>query len=145
MPIDKAVAEFNLWYRSEHPRGGKCKWATSLMSSFQFYLEHLRLPLDKLTPGELERFKMWRRENDIHDNTLHKQMLLIRSFCTYGRKNGWIKGDPFAKGEDIEVKIPSEQESTAMRVLSLEEEARYLNAAKLESIDLFDVATIMKE
>lgn len=145
MPIDKAVAEFNVWYRSEHPRGGKCKWATSLMSSFQFYLERLRLPLDKLTPGELERFKMWRRENDIHDNTLHKQMLLIRSFCAYGRKNGWIKGDPFAKGEDIEVKIPSEQESTAMRVLSLEEEARYLNAARLESIDLFDVATIMKE
>jgi len=145
MPIDRAISEFNAWYRSEHPRGGKCKWQASLMASFQFYLEKLRLPLNRLTPGELERFKMWRRESGIHDNTLHKQLLIIRSFCAYARKNGWIAGDPFARGEDIEVKIPSEQDSTAMRVLSPDEEARYLTAARQESTDLFDVATIMLE
>lgn len=145
MPLDRAVAEFNEWYKSEHPRGGKCKWAAALMASFQYYLEQSRVPLHKLTPGDLERFKMWRRENDIHDNTLHKQLLLIRSFCAYARKNGWLTGDPFARGEDIEVKIPVEQESTVMRVLSPDEVARYLAAAKRESIDLFDVASIMHE
>ena len=43
---------------------------------------------------------MWRRENGIHDNTLHKQLLLIQSLellrlCKKERKNGWIKGDPW--------------------------------------------------
>ncbi|MFZ0593043.1 MAG: hypothetical protein WAM39_21480 [Bryobacteraceae bacterium] len=60
----------------------------------------MRFPLNKITPGDLERFKMWRRENGIHDNTLHKQLLLIQSLellrlCKKERKNGWIKGDPW--------------------------------------------------
>lgn len=88
---------------------------------------------------------MWRRDNDIHDNTLHKQLLLIRKFFRHARKHGWINNDPFARGEDIEVKIPSEQESDAMHVLSPEEEDEYLKAAKQESADLYDIAAIMLE
>jgi integrase len=41
------------------------------------------------------------------------------------------------------VKIPREQDSDAMRVLSPDEEVRYLTAAARESTDLADVATIM--
>jgi hypothetical protein len=41
------------------------------------------------------------------------------------------------------MKIPSEQDSDAMRVLLPEEEVRYLTAAAKETIDLADIATIM--
>jgi integrase len=68
---------------------------------------------------------------------------LLGQFFRYARKQGWIKGDPFAKGEDAEVRIPREKGSDVMRVLSPDEEVQYLTAAKRESIDLADVATIM--
>lgn len=140
--LDHAVPKFMSWYRSEH-QNRKCKWAASLMASFQFYLERTKWPLARIGPAQLEDFKMWRRQNDIHDNTLRKQLLLLRQFFRYARKQGWTNGDPFAKGEDAEVKIPREQDSDAMRVLSPEEEVRYLTAAAKETIDLADVATIM--
>lgn len=140
--LDHAVPKFMSWYRSEH-QNRKCKWAASLMASFQFYFEQTKCPLARIGPAQLEDFKTWRRENDIHDNTLRKQLLLLGQFFRYARKQGWTKGDPFAKGEDAEVKIPREQESDAMRVLSPEEEIRYLAAARKETPDLADVATIM--
>ena len=138
-PLDHAVPKFISWYRSEHQN----KWATSLMASFQFYFEQTKCPLALIGPAQLEDFKTWRRENNIHDNTLRKQLLLLGQFFRYARKQGWIKGDPFAKGEDAEVKVPREKDSNVMRVLSPHEEAQYLTAAKRETIDLADVATIM--
>ncbi|MEX2261064.1 MAG: tyrosine-type recombinase/integrase [Bryobacteraceae bacterium] len=140
--LDHAIPKFMAWYRSEH-QNRKCKWAASLMASFQFYFEQTKCPLTRIGPAQLEDFKTWRRENAIHDNTLRKQLLLLRQFFRYARKQGWTKGDPFAQGEDAEVKIPREQDSDAMRVLSPDEEVRYLTAAARESIDLADVATIM--
>jgi hypothetical protein len=69
----------------------------------------------------------------------------LASFFKYARKQGWIKGDPFNRGEHTEVKIPRQQDSDAMRVLSAAEDELYLAAARKESADLADVATIMKE
>jgi integrase len=140
--LDYAVPKFMAWYRSEH-QNRKCKWAASLMASFQFYFEQTKCPLARIGPAQLEDLKTWRRQNEIHDNTLRKQLLLLGQFFRYARKQGWTKGDPFAKGEDAEVRIPREQDSDAMRVLSPEEELQYLRAAEKESIDLADVATIM--
>lgn len=140
--LDHAVPKFMSWYRSEH-QNRKCKWAASLMASFRFYFEQTKCPLTRIGPAQLEDFKMWRRENKIHDNTLRKQLLLLGQFFRFARKQGWTKGDPFAKGEDAEVKIPREQDSDAMRVLSPEEEVQYLRAAAKESMDLADVAMVM--
>jgi integrase len=145
VPLDQAVSHFMRWYRSEHPRGGKCKWASSLMASFQFYFDQTRRPLSVMGPAELEEFKMWRRENSIHDNSLRKQLLLLNQFFRHARKHGWMKTDPFAKGQDGEVRIPTEQDSTAMHVLSPMEEARYFAEARTVDMDLADVAAIMKE
>jgi integrase len=140
--LDHAIPKFMSWYRSEH-QNRKCKWAASLIASFQFYFEETKCPLTLIGPAQIEDFKTWRRGNDIHDNTLRKQLLLLRQFFRYARKQGWTRGDPFAIGEDAEVKIPREQNSHAMRVLSPDEEIQYLKAAARESIDLADVATIM--
>jgi hypothetical protein len=141
-PLDHAVPKFVSWYRSEH-QNRRCKWAASLMASFQFYFEQIKCPLALIGSAQLEDFKTWRRENNIHDNTLRKQLLLLSQFFRYARKKGWITGDPFAKGEDAEVRVPREKDSDVMRVLSPHEETQYLTAAKRESIDLADVATIM--
>jgi hypothetical protein len=136
MSLGQAIPHFMRWYRSEHVRGGKCTWAQALMSSFQFYFEQARRPLVDIGPADLEAFKMWRRDNNIHDNTLHKQLLLIRKFFEHTRKHGWSLNDPFARGLDGEVKIPSEQESDAMWVLSPEEESLYLPRRKRASTSL---------
>jgi integrase len=145
MPVANAIREFMVWYRSEHPLGGECKWAKSLMASFDFYVSQSRLRLVDLGPSDIEGFKVWRRETGIRDNSLRKQLLLMREFFLYSRKRGWMLNDPFALGEEIEVKIPAERDSTAMHVLSLDEEKLYLSAANEVTIDLSDVATIMKE
>jgi integrase len=113
------------------------------MASFRFYFEENHILLARIGPAELEDFKMWRRDNDIHDNSLRKQLLLLGQFFKYSRKQGWIKSDPFAKGDDDEVKIPSEQDSSIMRVLSPKEEETYLAAARIVSLELADVAAIM--
>jgi hypothetical protein len=68
--VHEGVSHFMRWYVSEHPRGGKCKWAQALMSSFEYYLEQKRWSLADVGPVGLEAFKMWRRQNDIHNNTL---------------------------------------------------------------------------
>lgn len=141
--LAQAVPKFMAWYRSEHGNG-KCKWAASLMASFQYWCEESRVPLPKLGPAQMEDFKQWRRSTSIKDNTLRKQLLLLGQFFRYCRKQGWMDSDPFAKGQDAEVKIPAEQDSDAMRVLSPAEEVKYLAAAK-ECQDLIDVATIMAQ
>lgn len=139
--LAQAVPKFMTWYRGEHANR-KCKWAASLMASFQFWCEESRIPLAKLGPAQLEDFKLWRRSNSIKDNTLRKQLLLLVQFFRYCRKQGWFEGDPFAKDQDAEVKIPAEQDSDAMRVLSPAEELAYQTAAQ-KCQDLVDVATIM--
>lgn len=141
--LDKAVPRFMAFYRGEHGNG-KCKWAASLMASFQFWCEESRVPLSRIGPAQIEDFKQWRRSNTIKDNTLRKQLLLLSQFFRYCRKQGWIEGDPLAKGLDAEVKIPAEQASDAMRVFSPAEEVAYLTAAK-KCQDLVDVATIMAQ
>jgi integrase len=143
--VGEAIEKFMTWYKSEHPLGGDCKWAASLLASFEYYLDHNRIKLAEVQPSDLENFKQWRRDTHVHENTLHKQLLLINKLFVFSRRNGWLSYDPFAKGEDIEVKVPPERDSTVMHVLSLDEERLYLAAAKEQCLDLFDVATIMKE
>jgi hypothetical protein len=133
--LDQAVPRFVAWYRGEHG-GRKCKWAVSLMASFQFYFESSRVPLQRIDAGALEDFKSWRCENAIGDCTLRKQLILISSFFTYARQHGWTKANPFDKTTDDRVKIPAEPESTAMHVFTPKEESLYLAAAKAESQDL---------
>ena len=55
-PLDHEVPKFVSWYRSEH-QNRKCKWAASLMASFQFYFEQLKCPLTRIGPAQLEDFK----------------------------------------------------------------------------------------
>jgi site-specific recombinase XerD len=113
------------------------------MASFQYYFEQTGCALARIGPAELENFKTWRRENNVHDNSLRKQLLLLGQFFKFSRKHGWVQGDPFAAGQDAEVVVPVEQDSDAMHVLSPDEEVRYFTAALQESIDLHDVALIM--
>lgn len=136
--LSEAVGNFVTWYKGEHPNGDG-KWAPSMMNSFQFFFTEIHpRAIAQLKPADIEAFKQWRRETNIHSNTLRKQLILLRQFFTYARKHGWLSSDPLA-----EVKIPSEQGSDIMHVLSPAEEETYLKAAGELSLDLADVATIM--
>jgi integrase len=142
--LDQAVVKFIVHYRAEH-QNRKCKWAVSLMASFQYYFTSMRCLLPRIGAVELEDFKQWRRENSIGDCTLRKQLILIAQFFKYARKHGWTKGNPFDKDNDDCVTIPAEPESDVMRIFKPAEESAYLTAAKQESQDLYDICVIMKE
>jgi len=67
------------------------------MASFQFDFEQTGCPLARIGPAQLEHFKTRRRENNIHDNSLGKQLMLLGQFFQFSRKNGWTQGDPLGK------------------------------------------------
>lgn len=146
--VEYAVEKFVDWYRSQHPRGGACKWAVSLMRNSQiFFTEFAKVPLTKITPGTLEDFKVWRATDDLYgvdsSNTVRKQLLLLAKFFRYCRKQGWMVSDPFVAGPEDRVEIPAEEESDDIYVLSPEDERDYLAAALTISTDLHDLTKIM--
>lgn len=141
VPLRDAIRDFLEWYRGEHPNGNH-KWAASLMSSFEMYFLVVNpRALHQMEPADMEDFKTWRRaEHNIHGNSLRKQLIMIRQFFAFARKKGWLNGDPL-----FEVKIPAEQGTDVMHVLSPAEEKAYFAAAAEASQDLFDVGMIMLE
>jgi integrase len=147
--LNLAVEQFFEFYCSEH-KNRPCKWAKSLLSAFTFYFTDPATfcPLSKIDASKMEDFKVWRRGNPVHDNTLRKNLLLIGQFFSYARKKGWIVGDPFtfvdASGHQDKVKIPAEDKTSQVwHILTPTEEKTYLAAAaSLRNLDLFDTATI---
>ena len=144
-----AMDQFFEFYRSEH-KNRPCKWAKSLLSAFTFYFTDPATfcPVSNFGPSQMEDFKVWRRANPVHDNTLRKNLLLVDQFFSYARKKGWLAGDPFtfvdASGHEDKVKIPTEDKTCQVwHILTPTEEKNYLAAAaSLRSLDLFDTATI---
>ena len=123
-PLTEAVAQFLTWYQSEHPHGIN-KWSQCIMRSFTYFftVESPRT-LSDINPADMENLKVWRREtNGVGSNTLRKNLLMFRHFNRYAQKFGWTSCDWFAS-----VKIPAEQGSDAMHVLTAEEETAYFKA-----------------
>lgn len=136
----EAIEQFLTWYAGEHPNGNP-KWSRSMLNSFLFFFTTMQpCLLSQLGQAHMEAFKTWRRSIDIKDNSLRKQLILLRQFFNYARKHGWMSRDPLA-----DVKIPAEQGSDAMHVLSPAEEREYFKAASELSPDLYDVGRIMLE
>jgi integrase len=88
------------------------------------------MPLERLTYGELERFRAIRFTTDTKRKrppavgTVNRDLAVLRSMVRIALRDGWIARDPFADGPPL---ILRSAERKRERVLSREEEARILD------------------
>ena len=128
------VKEFLPWSRQQHrahPR--TCERQES--SSKPLILFFGRLRLDGITPAEIEKFKV-KRSQSISQTGTNRDLAALRVMLNYALRHSYIPKNPFG-----EVKLFPEGPGN-MRIVSHEEQARYIAAA---SPLLRDVATLMAE
>jgi len=117
----------------EHPNTAR-RQAVSVASLRELF-GHRRL--DQITPGDLDHFKTWRRENCIKEVTIRHDLLALSQLFQLGQRHGWCHSNPVR-----DVKLPSDEESRNETVLSYEEERQYFRAASHHR-NLFDVGRLM--
>jgi len=62
--------------------------------------------------------------HQVRDVTVRHDLHALSVFLRYGRKQGWVTGDPM-----VDVKIPSDRDAVREHVVTAEEEAAYFAAA----------------
>jgi integrase len=95
------------------------------------------LRLDEITADGIERFKQGRLEQGLSPSTVNRDLACLRRILLFAVKKDVIATTPF-----VAHKVEFLEESRRERVLSFEEERKYLARA---SQPLLDVATIMLE
>lgn len=93
--------------------------------------------LDEITADEIERFKQSRMEDGRSPSTVNRDLPCLRRILFYAMKKDLLAVTPF-----VAHKVEFLEEHRRERVLSFEEERKYLAAA---TQPLRDVATIMVE
>ena len=93
--------------------------------------------IDDITPGDLENYKVWRRENHIKEVTLRHDLHAASQLFQFARKHQWLNHDPL-----VGVKIPSDQDARNDYVLNDDNEQIYLQAAAKHD-NLYDLAILM--
>lgn len=133
-----AVESFLAWARTEYApetarrldislRGAKAYWGGPMI-------------LADMTAGQVEDFKRWRRTaGSVAEVTLRHDLHALSKLLQYGRKHGWLDGDPL-EGVDV----PSDADSRRERILTPEEERAYFAAAaQMPGSALYDVGRLM--
>jgi integrase/recombinase XerD len=136
VPFNEAAEFFMHWSameHREHPNTAR-RHAVS-MSSLSAYLG--RRPVERITAGDMEGYKTWRRECEIKDVTIRHDLHAASCLFQLGQKYGWCSQNPIRL-----IDMPSDRESRNETVLSREEEERYFEAAR-SSRDLYDVTRLM--
>ena len=126
--------EFTPWDKSQHeahPRTHK-RYMVSSKVLVQFFG---KLRLNEITPALIEKYKMQRRQQ-VREAGVNRDLAALRLMLNFATIQGHLHRNPF-KG----VKLLQEG-AGAMRILSHEEEQKYLEVA---SKTLRDVAILMLE
>jgi len=136
IPFDAAAEHFLQWSRLEHrdhPNTAR-RHAVSMASLTHFFG---RKSVERITPGELEDFKTWRRGADIKEVTIRHDLHALSRFFQFGQRHGWCAQNPVRL-----IDMPSDRASRNEKVISTDEEKRYFAAAKA-NVDLFDVGRLI--
>jgi len=134
-PRFKAFAE-QFIERTKHemrPNTSRC-YGVSLKS---LYPRFGSMRLDEITADGIERFKQARMEQKLSPSTVNRDLACLRRVLLYAVKKDLIATTPF-----VAHKVEFLEEHRRERVLSFDEERKYLAAA---SQPLRDVATVMLE
>jgi site-specific recombinase XerD len=93
--------------------------------------------INTIRPGHLENYKTWRAECQIKAVSIRHDLHAASQLFQFAQKQGWCETNPVRL-----VEIPSDRESRNDRILSLEEEQKYL-AAAAKNDSLYDLARLM--
>ena len=154
--FDQAVREFLDWSAIEHK--GKPNTVRSYINSSQAPLRFFRdSPISEIFADDIERFKIWRstertkprsaatkqrhsktdwKPTPLKPATVNRELALLKMLFNY-----YIRRDILVKNPVSRVKLLSEEKSHT-RVITVEEEMKYLMAA---SQPLQDFATVMAD
>jgi integrase len=132
-----ATEKFVAWTRMEHrehPRTAQ-RQATSLAIAARAFGD---LCLDEITTGDIESFKMIRRQGEIAEVTIRKDLITLSQVFKFGIKHRWVDRNPVK-----DVRLPSDRDSFNERTISPEEEALYFAQASQQKQVLYDVGRLM--
>lgn len=93
--------------------------------------------MQDVTAEVVEDYMTWRREDDVAEVTLRKDVLAVKQLVSFATKRRWIDQDPL-----IGIVMPSDRASHNEVTLTVEEEKHYLKAAD-DLPGLGDFARIM--
>ena len=93
--------------------------------------------LDEITADEIERFKQTRMERGLSPSTVNRDLACLRRILLFAVKLDVLTGTPFTTH-----KVKFLREHGRQRILSFEEERRYLAVA---TQPLWDIATLILE
>lgn len=133
-----AVEAFLPWARSEYAPETARRMEISFSSAKRFFGNLILL--SSVTPGNIEDYKHYRRRRgEVAEVTLRHDLHALSKLFQFGRKHGWLDGDPLAG-----VDVPSDVDSRRERILTPDEERAYFAAAaKMPGSALYDVGRLM--
>lgn len=134
--FSEACDRFEAWKFAKHrEKPATARRVQISLASWRSFIG--KRTLDEVTAADVVGYMTWRRETDVKEVTLRKDMLAVRQLIRFGNQHNWTAADP-TQGIDI----PSDRGSLNERVLTDEEERRYLSAADLHPA-LGDFARVM--
>ena len=123
-----AAEKFLAWARTEYAPETSRRLCVSLASAEVFFGGGA---LHRIRPGDVEQYKAWRRTvgrvgaaRRVAEVTIRHDCHALSKLFAFGRKCGWLDGDPLAG-----VSIPSDADSRRERILAPAEERSYFAAA----------------
>ena len=132
--FSRATEAFLQWSKANRKPNTARRHRTSAASLVHFFRDQR---ISTIRPGHLENYKTWRAECQIKAVSIRHDLHAASQLFQFAQKQGWCETNPVRL-----VEIPSDRESRNDRILSLEEEQKYL-AAAAKNDSLYDLARLM--
>ena len=134
VPFSRATEAFLEWSRANRKENTAKRHRTSAASLVHFFRDQR---INTIRPGHLENYKTWRVDCQIKPVSIRHDLHAASQLFQFAQKQGWCESNPVKL-----VEMPSDRESRNDRILSVEEEQKYL-AAAANNDSLYDFARLM--
>ena len=138
VPFNEAADRFLAWKRAKHrDKPNTARRVGVSLESWRFFMGGRTI--DTMNTGDVLTYMTWRRERNIAEVTLRKDVLAGRQVARFAMQHRWLDTDPF-----IGIEVPSDADSRVELVLNDAEAAAYLAEASKHHA-LGDVAGLILE
>ncbi len=134
VPFSRATEAFLEWSKANRKENTAKRHRTSAASLVHFFRDQR---INTIRPGHLENYKTWRVDCQIKPVSIRHDLHAASQLFQFAQKQGWCESNPVKL-----VEMPSDRESRNDRILSVEEEQKYL-AAAANNDSLYDFARLM--
>ena len=109
------------WSKANRKPNTAKRHRTSMASLVHFFRDQR---INTIRPGHLENYKTWRVDCQIKPVSIRHDLHAASQLFQFAQKQGWCESNPVKL-----VEMPSDRKSRNDRILSVEEEQKYLAAA----------------